>query len=119
MLNVLIADDEKLARLTIASLLKERSDIGEIYQARNGSEIRQQVTQYQPDLIFLDIQMPGQNGIDIATELQITERVIFATAYHQKSQEIKALGALDCLLKPFDDESFHRVLDHAIASVAK
>ena len=114
MLTALIADDEKLAQLTLASLLKENAEIGDIYLARDGAKAKLLIEQHQPDIIFLDIQMPGLNGLELVQELQIANRVIFVTAYHQKTDEIKALNPIGYLLKPFDDDKFHQVLKLAI-----
>jgi len=117
MFKVLIADDEYLARETIKLLLKDQKDISEIFEAENGNQTLALAQQKQPDLIFLDIQMPGQSGIEVAEQLGESAVIIFATAYDQFAITAFELSAIDYLLKPFDDERFYASLDKARSQI--
>jgi two-component system, LytTR family, response regulator len=113
MIKVLIADDETLARKTIALLLKDQQDIGEILQAANGNQALSLYQAEKPELIFLDIQMPGLTGIQLAEKVDPQCVIIFVTAYDQYAITAFELNAIDYLLKPYDDERFYRALDKA------
>lgn len=110
-----MVDDESLARESIAVLLKSQSDIGEVYTASEANKALEIVGEHSPDLIFLDIQMPGKTGIQLAAELPETSVIIFATAYNQYAIQAFDLNAIDYLLKPYDDERFYTALDKARA----
>lgn len=108
-IKALIIDDEPLARINIREALQPYPHwlvVGELGSGQNLPEV---LAQLQPDVIFLDIQMPGQNGIEIAQQLMQAERcpqIIFVTAYDEYAVNAFELSALDYLLKPFDDERF-------------
>lgn len=111
MIDVLVADDEPLARETIKLLLKAQPDIGSVYEAVDGNQALALYKQYKPQLVFLDIQMPGKTGIQIAELLNEQSVIIFATAYDQYAITAFELNAIDYLLKPFDDERFYAALE--------
>ncbi len=113
MLKVLIADDEPLARQTIKLLLKNQNDISEVLEAANGKQVLDVFKSHQPDIVFLDIQMPGKSGIELANLLPESTSIIFATAYDQYAIAAFDLNAIGYLLKPFDDERFYRALNKA------
>lgn len=113
-LKVLIADDEPLARDSIAQLLRQESSIEKVVQAADGLRARALFEQIKPDLVFLDIQMPGMTGIELASYFSQTAVVIFVTAYDQYAITAFELDAIDYLLKPFDDERFQQSLQRAI-----
>ena len=113
MINVLIVDDETLARENIKSLLKNQSDIKNIFEAENGTQALTIAELQQVDIIFLDIQMPGQSGIELAEKLPSKSVIIFATAYNQHAITAFDLNAIDYLLKPFNDERFYNALHRA------
>ncbi|WP_286234448.1 LytR/AlgR family response regulator transcription factor [Thalassotalea sediminis] len=118
MINVLIADDERLARQTIEYLLKDQQDIGDIFFAENGNQVVEMAKTHHPDIIFLDIQMPGKNGLEAAELLSIDAVIVFATAFDQYAISAFELNAIDYLLKPYDDERFYQALDKAKLQVA-
>lgn len=118
MINVLIADDEHLARETIKYLLKGQAGIGRVVEAENGNRAAQLCQQDSFDIIFLDIQMPGKTGIEVANNISSDSVIIFATAYDQYAIEAFELNAIDYLLKPFDDERFYKAFDKAKQKVA-
>jgi two-component system LytT family response regulator len=117
MLKIFIADDEALARATIKSLLVDAAEIGEIYEVDNGKRVIELYEQYQPDIIFLDIEMPGLSGIEVAKQLPPHCAIIFVTAFNEHAVTAFELNAIDYLLKPFDDERFHYSLEKAIKRV--
>lgn len=118
MIDVLIADDERIARETIKLLLKDQPDIGNIYLAADGEQAIALAKEHNPQLIFLDIQMPGKTGIEAVGELAEEAVVIFATAYDQYAIAAFELNAVDYLLKPFDDDRFYQSLLRARLKIA-
>ncbi len=119
MLEVLIADDESLARKTIRLLLQEQPDIKHIYEAADGNQVLDVFEKHAPDIVFLDIQMPGKSGIELANLLPEKTSIIFATAYDKYAIAAFDLNAIGYLLKPFDDERFYIALDKARKQVAE
>ncbi|WP_299082424.1 LytTR family DNA-binding domain-containing protein [uncultured Paraglaciecola sp.] len=113
MFKVLIADDEHIARKIIKLLLNDQPDMTEVYEAKDGTQTLELATKYQPDIIFLDIQMPGKSGIQLAENLPSDCVVIFVTAYDKYAVEAFELCAIDYLLKPFPDQRFYTALEKA------
>lgn len=113
MLKVLVADDERIARNIISLLLKELPDVGEVIEAEDGLKALAAVEQHDPDIIFLDIQMPGQTGIQLAEKLNPNTVVIFVTAYDEYAVNAFELSAADYLLKPFEDKRFFEAMERA------
>jgi two-component system LytT family response regulator len=116
-LKVLIADDEKLARETIRMLLAEQDDVREIYEAENGKKALALAMELKPDVLFLDIEMPGMSGVEVAKLLPEGIVVIFVTAFNEYAVAAFELNAVDYLLKPFDDERFYEALNKVRARV--
>lgn len=116
-MNVLIIDDEKKARDGIRLLLAHHPEINILGEAKNGKEAIDLIRQLRPDLIFLDIQMPGINGFDVLNSIEEEEWpiVIFTTAYDQYALKAFEIHALDYLLKPLHYERFKKSLDYAKA----
>ena len=117
-MKVLIADDELPARERIREMLKNESEITFIGDAANGNEAVERIKDQTPDIIFLDIQMPGKNGFEVLESLgaEILSRIpaiIFVTAYDQYALRAFEFHALDYLLKPFDRERFAETLKRA------
>lgn len=100
--RVVIIDDERLARNELKKLLAEHPEIEVVAEAANASEGIQKIDELQPDLIFLDIQMPGKTGFDMLAELEKAPHVIFTTAYDEYALKAFEVNALDYLLKPID-----------------
>jgi two-component system LytT family response regulator len=113
MLKVLIADDERIARDIIALLLSSQTDIETIEEAKHGTQVLQKVQQNRPDIIFLDIQMPGMTGIQLAEKLDPSIVIVFVTAYNEYAIEAFELNATDYLLKPFEDKRFFSAWERA------
>jgi len=103
-INVIIADDERPARMFLSSLLKNFEQINIIGEANNGLEALDLIEQYKPDLVFLDVQMPGLNGFEVVRNLKKTQMplIVFVTAYDEYVAQTIELGAIDCLLKPVE-----------------
>jgi two-component system, LytTR family, response regulator len=100
--RVIIIDDERLARNELKKLLGEYPEIEVIEEAANVDEGIQKIEALNPDLIFLDIQMPGKTGFDLLRELNRTPEVIFTTAYDEYALRAFEVNALDYLLKPIE-----------------
>jgi two-component system, LytTR family, response regulator len=111
-LRALIADDEPLARARIEDLLGREADVEIVGQAEDGEEAVEKIRSLRPDLVFLDIQMPGKTGLEVVSEIG-AERMpatIFVTAYDQHAPKAFEVAAVDYLVKPFDDERFTQAL---------
>ncbi|MGH9489252.1 MAG: LytR/AlgR family response regulator transcription factor [Terriglobales bacterium] len=114
-IRALIVDDEQLARDELGYLLRAFPDIEVVAQARNGMEAVQLVREHQPELLFLDVQMPGLDGFGVVRRLREKKvsmpRLIFATAYDQYAVQAFEVSAVDYLLKPFDKARLARAVD--------
>lgn len=102
MLKVILIDDERLARSELKRLLQDFPDIEVVGEAANANEGIEKIESLSPDLIFLDIQMPGKTGFDMLTELEKTPHVIFVTAYDEYAIKAFEVNALDYLMKPVE-----------------
>ncbi len=101
-IKTLIIDDERLAREELKSLLKPFDEIDIIGEAKNGEEGIQIIKDLKPDLIFLDISMPGMTGFEMIKHLEEIPKVIFVTAYDEFALKAFEINALDYILKPVD-----------------
>ncbi len=102
MIRAIIIDDERLARNELKKLLLEFPEIEVIAEAANASEGIEKIDHLSPDLVFLDIQMPGKTGFDMLSELDKAPDVIFTTAYDDYALKAFEVNALDYLLKPVE-----------------
>ena len=109
----IIIDDERLARNELKKLLQEHPIIDVIEEAVNAKEGIEKIETFNPDLIFLDIQMPDKTGFDLLAELERAPRVIFTTAYDEYAFKAFEVNALDYLLKPIEpkrlSDAIHKV----------
>jgi two-component system LytT family response regulator len=120
-IRTLVVDDEPLARERLTSLLAPEADIEVVGQCRDGEEAVTAIVDHNPDLVFLDVQMPGMNGFEVI-EAVGSERmplVIFVTAYDQHALKAFQVRALDYVLKPFDRERFQQALQRARAQIQR
>jgi two-component system LytT family response regulator len=117
---VLVVDDESGARRNLTVLLRRDPDIGPLIECESGAQAVEQIRQSKPQLVFLDVQMPGCDGFDVLELLggDLPPVVIFVTAYDEYALRAFEAGALDYLLKPFDDARFRRALDRAKEKLA-
>ena len=115
-IKVLIVDDEPLARKRITDLLKNEADIEVIGEASNGIEAVAAMEEKDPDLVFLDVQMPEMDGFSVIKTVNIDNmpHVIFVTAFDQYALDAFEVHALDYLLKPFDKRRFKKALERAV-----
>lgn len=103
-MKALIIDDERLARKELINLLKDHHEIEIIGEAVNADDAYQKIHSMNPDLLFLDIQMPGKTGFDLLEMLETVPIVIFTTAYDEYALKAFEVNALDYLLKPIQPE---------------
>lgn len=101
-MKAIIIDDERLARTELRKLLQEFPEIEIIDEASDAEEGLQKIENQNPDLVFLDIQMPGKTGFDLLSELDHAPQVIFTTAYDEYALKAFEVNALDYLLKPVE-----------------
>ena len=101
-LKAIIVDDERLARAELKKLLQAFPDIDIIDEAANAQEGVDKIETQNPDIIFLDIQMPGKTGFDLLSDLEKAPHVIFTTAYDEYALKAFEVNALDYLLKPIE-----------------
>ena len=111
-----IADDEPVARAGLRHLLAEVDWIECVGEAANGTAALEAIDRLRPELVFLDIQMPGLHGTELVTRLVHRPLVVFTTAYAEHAITAFELGALDYLLKPFGPERFNAALDRLRAA---
>ena len=118
-LRVLIVDDEPLARRRIEDLLAKEGDIEIAGTASTGDEATAAIERLDPDIVFLDVQMPGRSGLEIAETLSAEHHpvVIFTTAFDRFAVKAFEVSAADYLVKPFDDERFAQALRRARKAV--
>ncbi|HEY4357767.1 MAG TPA: LytTR family DNA-binding domain-containing protein [Acidobacteriaceae bacterium] len=113
--SVLIVDDEPLARRGVVLRLQKHEDLEIVGECANGREAVDFIREHKPDLVFLDIQMPVMNGIEVMRSMgsEAQPFVIFLTAFDQYVMRAFELHAIDYLLKPVDDARFNASLNHA------
>ena len=114
-LRVLLVDDEALARQRLEDLLKHQENVEIVGTADNGEAAVTAIRMLNPDLVFLDIQMPGKTGLDVIRTIgpEDMPATVFVTAYDQYALKAFDLAAIDYLVKPFDDERFEQAFARA------
>ncbi len=116
-----VVDDEPLARKRVVRLLRADPDINIVGSFSSATEAAAQVCELAPQLMLLDIRMPELDGFELVATLAeqgLNPYVIFVTAYSDRSMDAFAVGAVDYLLKPFDDERFARAMARAKSLIA-
>lgn len=111
-IKVLIIDDERNARAEVKKLVADYRELELIGEAQNADEAREQIEQKNPDLLFLDIQMPEKSGFDLLESLSKVPYVIFTTAYDQYAVKAFEVSALDYLVKPIREERFAKAMEN-------
>jgi len=111
-IRTVIADDEELARRGLRALAQRCEDLELVCECRNGREAVDAIHRYRPDLVFLDVQMPGKTGFDVVSAIAEAQRphVVFVTAYDKFALRAFEVHALDYLLKPVNEERFDAAL---------
>jgi two-component system LytT family response regulator len=118
-IKAIIIDDERLARNELKKLLLDHSDIEVLDEASNVDEGIEKIEQHNPDLIFLDIQMPGKTGFDLLAEVERAPKVIFTTAYDDYAIKAFEVNALDYLLKPIEPKRLSDAIQKLQAELFK
>ncbi len=115
-IRAIVVDDEKKAREGLTELLKSREGIELLCTCTNGLEAIKEINDQQPDLVFLDIQMPRVNGFEVLSSINTSQMpaIVFVTAYDKYALRAFEVHAIDYLLKPFDNSRFDRALQKAI-----
>ena len=111
--RALIVEDEPLARKRLRELVRDVAWLECIGEAANGVDAVRVIDELRPDLLFLDVQLPGCSGIDVLARVRHSPEVIFTTAYDGFAVTAFELGAVDYLLKPFGADRFGRALERA------
>jgi two-component system response regulator LytT len=120
-LRTVVVDDEQLARAELCFLLEQLGGIEILGQAGNGVEALNVIEEYQPDLVMLDVQMPGLTGFEVARRLvgrNAATQIVFVTAYDQHAIEAFEVNAVDYLLKPVDQARLEVAVDRARRRIA-
>ncbi|MFY0602016.1 MAG: response regulator transcription factor [Cyclobacteriaceae bacterium] len=112
-MKAIIVDDTRLARQELRYLLKSTKDLEIVAEATNADEAKTLIEAHRPDLVFLDIQMPGKNGFELLETLDEVPEVIFITAYNEYAMKAFDYNAMDYLQKPLKEDR----LNHAIEKV--
>lgn len=110
-MKTVIIDDERLARAELANMLSLHDDIEVIDDCATAQEAVETIDRLKPDLIFLDIQMPGMSGFDLLEDLNHMPMVVFVTAYDEYAIKAFEVNALDYLLKPVDEVRLEKALE--------
>jgi DNA-binding LytR/AlgR family response regulator len=120
-LSTVIVDDEQLARDELAFLLKNIGDIDVVAQGENGLDAINLIREHNPDLVFLDVQMPGLDGFGVIKKLLDRKvalpKIVFATAFDQYAVKAFEVNAVDYLLKPFDKKRVAQSVQKARAKM--
>lgn len=118
-MKALIVDDERLARTELKRLLTPFKDLQVVGEAVNADDAAEKINELRPDLIFLDIQMPGKSGFDLLEELDSVPTVVFTTAYDEYALKAFEYNALDYLLKPIEPQRLEDTVKKVIEKSRK
>jgi two-component system LytT family response regulator len=120
-IRTLVVDDEPMARERVLALLRHEQDVEVVGECSDGTQAVAAIQEHSPDLVFLDVQMPGLDGFGVieAMGAEKMPTVIFVTAYDEYALRAFEVHALDYLLKPFGRDRFRQTLDHARASLER
>jgi len=116
-IKAIIVDDEQLARDIVKEYLEDHPEVDVVSECKDAHEALEAVEKHQPDLLFLDIQMPEINGFELLEMLDNHPKIIFSTAYDQYAIKAFEVNAVDYLLKPYDTERFNLALERAAESI--
>jgi two-component system LytT family response regulator len=110
-LKCIIVDDEKLARDLLEEYLSQYPDIEVVATCKNGTEAIKEINSKKPDLLFLDVHMPGINGFEVLEKIKEQPWVIFTTAYDKYAVKAFEKNAVDYLLKPIEEDRFQKSIE--------
>lgn len=114
MIQVVIVDDEPLARSIIKEYLEDYAEITIVAECSNGREAIEQINALAPDLVFLDIQMPGLTGFEVLEQLEWLPKIVFSTASESFALHAFDSGAIDYLLKPYNRARFRQAVERVL-----
>jgi two-component system LytT family response regulator len=115
-LRALIIDDERLARSELRRLLDRHPEIEIVGEARHATEARRAIDDLEPDLLFVDVEMPGETGFDLLASLDSVPVVVFTTAYDEFALRAFEVSALDYLVKPIDPKRLARTVERLLGA---
>jgi two-component system, LytTR family, response regulator len=118
-MKAIIIDDERLARVELRRLLTPFKEINIVGEAVNVDDALKKISELNPDLVFLDIQMPGKNGFELLEELDSVPKVVFTTAYDEYALKAFEYNALDYLLKPIEPKRLEETIKKIIETSKK
>ena len=110
-MRALLVDDERLARAELTRLLDKFPEIEIVSEASNGEEAIELIEEYKPDLVFLDVQMPGMTGFEVLEHLHVVPNIIFVTAYDEYALKAFEVNALDYVLKPIELSRLEKAIE--------
>ncbi|TDQ17209.1 LytTR family two component transcriptional regulator [Algoriphagus boseongensis] len=116
-MRAIVIDDERLARKELITLLNQLETVEVVGEAVNVDDAKEKIEQLQPDVIFLDIQMPEKTGFDLLEELDHVPHVIFTTAYDEYALKAFQVNALDYLLKPVEPKRLEEAINRLIGKI--
>jgi two-component system LytT family response regulator len=119
MINTLIIDDERLARVELTQLLRSFPQINIIGEAVNGNDAVEKIELLKPDLVFLDIEMPGKTGFEVLESLSVVPQIIFVTAFDEFAIKAFETNALDYVLKPVVTERLEKAINKVMEKQAE
>ncbi len=118
-MKAIVVDDSRLARNELKRLLKEFDNIIVSSEAANAAEAKDKIEEEKPDLVFLDIQMPGKSGFELLEDLEYLPVIIFTTAYDEYAIKAFEYNALDYLMKPVDKDRLSAAISKAAENIRK
>ncbi|MBK22027.1 MAG: DNA-binding response regulator [Flavobacteriales bacterium] len=110
-MRALLVDDERLARAELTRLLDKFPEIEIVSEASNGEEAIDLIEEHKPDLVFLDVQMPGMTGFEVLEHLHVVPNIIFVTAYDEYALKAFEVNALDYVLKPIELSRLEKAIE--------
>ncbi len=116
-MRAIVIDDERLARKELINLLNQLETVEVVGEAVNVDDAKEKIEQLQPDVIFLDIQMPEKTGFDLLEELDHVPHVIFTTAYDEYALKAFQVNALDYLLKPIEPKRLEEAINKLVGKI--
>lgn len=119
MIRAMVVDDEELARRSLIAQLASEHNLEVVAEAANGLEALERIGEQQPDVVFLDIEMPGLNGFEVLDNLKAAPLVVFVTAYDEHAVRAFEAAAVDYLLKPIQPARVHQAVERVRAAIEK
>jgi len=118
-IRALVVDDEELARRSLMAALGIEQDLQVVAEASNGLEALERISEHEPDVVFLDIEMPGLNGFEVLANLKAAPLIVFVTAYDEYAVRAFEANAIDYLLKPTQPQRVVQAVERVRTALAK